>query len=62
VIVREGGASCNEASDPENDQLDNAPGLTPKSRLGCQCVPDGTTNLVVEVPDWNRNLVREAHH
>ena len=62
VIVREGGASCNKTTDAENDQLDNAPGLTPKSRLGCQCVPDGTSNLVVEVPDWNRNLVREAHH
>ncbi len=62
VIVREGGASCNDATDAENDQLDNAPGLTPKSRLGCQAVPDGTSDVVVEVPGWNRNLVREAHH
>ena len=32
------------------------------SRLACQCVPDGSTDLVVEVPSWNRNLVREAPH
>jgi len=60
VIVREGLESCNEPSDAELDQLDNAPGLTPKSRLGCQCVPDGTANLVVVIPGWNRNLVREG--
>lgn len=62
VIVREGLESCSEATDDELDQLDKAPGLTPKSRLACQCVPDGTRDLVVEIPDWNRNLVRETHH
>ena len=51
-----------EASDDEEDQLDNAPGLEPTSRLSCQCVPDGSSDVVVEVPDWNRNLVREEHH
>ena len=51
-----------EASEDEEDQLDNAPGLEPESRLGCQCVPDGTKDVVVEIPDWNRNLVREDHH
>jgi ferredoxin, 2Fe-2S len=62
VIVREGGESLPEASDEENDQLDNAPGLTPSSRLACQAVPNGTCNLVVEIPSWNRNLVNEAPH
>ena len=62
VIVREGGETCNEASEDEEDQLDNAPGLEPESRLGCQCVPDGTKDIVVEIPDWNRNLVSEDHH
>lgn len=61
VIVRQGLASCNEASDDELDQLDNAPGLTATSRLGCQCVPNGTEDVVVEIPSWNRNLVRESH-
>ncbi|QDU84231.1 2Fe-2S ferredoxin [Planctomycetes bacterium Pla163] len=61
VIVREGVETCNEASDDEEDQLDLAPGITPNSRLACQCVPDGTRNLVVEIPAWNRNHVSEEH-
>jgi 2Fe-2S ferredoxin len=61
VIVRQGLESCNEASDDEEDQLDLAPGLEANSRLACQCVPDGSADLVVEVPEWNRNLVREEH-
>jgi 2Fe-2S ferredoxin len=62
VVFREGGASCNESSDEELDQLDNAPGLEPESRLSCQAVPDGSCDVVVEIPDWNRNLVKEDHH
>src|SRR5262245_9763705 len=62
VIVREGIESCGEATDDELDQLDKAPGLEANSRLGCQCVPDGTRDVVVEIPNWNRNLVREAAH
>jgi len=61
VIVRKGHESIPEATDDENDQLDCAPGLTPLSRLSCQAVPDGSTDLVVEIPDWNRNLVKEEH-
>jgi 2Fe-2S ferredoxin len=59
VLVRQGMESCNEATDDELDQLDNAPGLDLQSRLACQCVPDGSTDVVIEVPEWNRNLVRE---
>ena len=59
VIVRQGMDSCNDANDDEMDQLDNAPGLDLHSRLACQCVPDGSKDVVVEVPDWNRNLARE---
>lgn len=62
VIVREGLASLPEATEEEEDSLDLAPSLTPWSRLGCQSVPNGTTNLVVEVPDWNRNAVKETPH
>lgn len=61
-IIRQGLASCNEASDDELDQLEEAPGLTIQSRLSCQCVPDGTTDVVVEVPAWNRNAVKETPH
>jgi 2Fe-2S ferredoxin len=62
VVVREGLESCNEATDAELDELDEAPGITPKSRLGCQTVPDGTTDIVVEIPDWNKNYAKEADH
>src|SRR3989338_4217495 len=61
VIVKEGLASCNEATDDELDQLDEAPATTLQSRLGCQCVPNGTMDMVVEIPDWNKNLVKEGH-
>ena len=60
VVVRQGLPSCNPSEEAEDDQLDKAPGLTPQSRLACQCVPNGTQDLVVEIPNWNRNLVREG--
>jgi 2Fe-2S ferredoxin len=60
-IVREGGDTISEMSEPEEDELQYAPGLTPSSRLSCQSVPDGSKDLVVEIPSWNRNAVREGH-
>ncbi|MBI4446388.1 MAG: 2Fe-2S iron-sulfur cluster binding domain-containing protein [Acidobacteria bacterium] len=61
IHVLQGLESCNEPTEDEQDMLDMAPDLSPKSRLSCQCVPDGTQDVVVEVPAWNRNLVRESH-
>ncbi len=61
VIIREGLDSCNEATEDEEDMLDLAPGLESQSRLACQCVPNGSQNMVVEIPGWNRNLVSEDH-
>lgn len=60
VIIEEGLDTCNPSSEEEDDQLEKAPGLTPRSRLACQCVPNGESNLKVFVPNWNRNLVRET--
>ena len=60
-IVRDGIQSVSEMSDGEEEELSFAPGLTPHSRLSCQSVPDGTRNLVIEIPHWNRNAVREGH-
>ena len=62
VIVRAGFDTIPGASEDEEDQLDNARGLTPTSRLACQAVPNGSQDVVIEVPNWNRNLVREDHH
>lgn len=61
VIVQQGLDACNESTDDEEDQLDEAYGLTANSRLSCQCVPDGSQDIVVKVPTWNRNLAREGH-
>jgi 2Fe-2S ferredoxin len=61
VIVRQGLKSCSEATEDEEEELDNAPGLTTESRLACQCVPNGTEDLVVVIPAWNKNLVKEGH-
>lgn len=61
VVIQEGFDSCNEATEDEEDQLDLAPGLNRHSRLACQCVPNGKQNVVVEIPEWNRNLVSEEH-
>lgn len=60
VFVKKGGKSCNEAEDYELDMLEAAPGNTMESRLSCQCVPDGTEDLEIEIPNWNRNLAREG--
>lgn len=61
VIVKEGLNSCNEGTDDEFDQLEEAPGITLQSRLACQCVPNGTKDLLVEIPAVNKNLVKEGH-
>ena len=50
-----------DATEDEEDMLDSAPGLTPTSRLACQAIPDGTKDLVVEIPSWNRNFAKEEH-
>jgi len=60
VIVQQGSETCNESTDDEEDQLDDAYALTDHSRLGCQCVPNGKVDIVVEIPEWNRNLSREG--
>ena len=60
-IVDEGEETLSEMTDGEEDQLSYAPGLTPSSRLSCQSVADGSSDLVVTIPDWNRNAVRESH-
>ncbi len=58
VIVRQGAKNLSEMEDDEADKLDMAAGLTLHSRLGCQSVVTG--DVVVEIPDWNRNYVSEG--
>lgn len=61
VVVRQGLESCSQATEDEEDMLDMAPGLHYQSRLACQCIPNGTKDIEVEIPRWNRNLVSEGH-
>ncbi len=61
VVVTQGGDSIPEPEDREEDSLEQARGLQLQSRLACQAVPDGTTDLVVEIPAWNINEVSEEH-
>lgn len=62
VIVEKGLESCNEAIDEELDQIDNAPKSSFQSRLSCQCVPNGSSDVVVNIPSWNRNAAKEGAH
>jgi 2Fe-2S ferredoxin len=61
VHVVEGLSTCPPATDDEEDMLDTARDVRSESRLSCQCVPNGTQDLVVRVPKWNKNLAREDH-
>jgi ferredoxin, 2Fe-2S len=61
VKVREGLGSCTKATEDEEDMLDTARDVDMDSRLSCQTVPDGTQDLVVVIPRWNKNEVKEGH-
>jgi ferredoxin, 2Fe-2S len=58
VILREGFNSLDAAEENEEDLLDKAWGLEPTSRLSCQAKVGGQ-NLVVEIPKYSINMVKE---
>jgi ferredoxin, 2Fe-2S len=62
VYVTQGLSTCSASTDDEEDMLDTARAITPESRLSCQCVPNGTQDLIVMIPAWNKNLAKEGHH
>ncbi len=61
VYVTAGLSTCPAATDNEEDMLDTARAVTPESRLSCQCVPNGTADMNVTIPAWNKNMVKEGH-
>lgn len=58
VLVRKGGETLAEPDDEENDELDNAWGLEPASRLAC-CVKLKDGDITIELPKHSRNHARE---
>ena len=61
VIVREGFAALEDASETEEDLLDKAWGLEPNSRLSCQTLVNETP-LVIEIPRYSINMAKEGKH
>lgn len=64
VRIKRGLDCFSEPSEDELDQLDEARGVGLDSRLGCQARllrPPADGKVVAEIPQWNVNLVQEAH-
>jgi ferredoxin, 2Fe-2S len=59
VIIIEGFNSLEPSDEEEDDMLDKAWGLEPRSRLSCQAKV-GDKNLVIEIPKYTINLAKEA--
>ena len=62
VYVEQGMEQLSEASEAEEDRVEEAPGLQRNSRLCCQAIISGKGPIVVRVPSWNRNAVKEVPH
>jgi 2Fe-2S ferredoxin len=60
VIVREGFESLAPSEEEEDDLLDQAWGLQPKSRLSCQAIL-AQKDLVIEIPKYSINHAKEGH-
>ena len=60
VVVREGFNALEPSEETEDDLLDKAWGLEPNSRLSCQAIV-GATPLVIEIPKYTINMVKEGH-
>lgn len=58
VIVQSGSESLNAPEDSEEDMLDRAWGVEPRSRLSCQAIV-GDTPLTVEIPRYTINHAKE---
>ncbi len=62
VYIERGMDQLSEPSEAEEDRVEEAPGLQRNSRLSCQCHIEGDGPIVVRVPSWNRNAVKEVPH
>ena len=67
IYLEEGSKQVSEATEDEEDRVEEAPGIRRTSRLACQCelkdLGEGKrVPIVVRVPAWNRNAVKEIPH
>ena len=62
VYVEAGMESLTASEEDEDDRVEEAPGLQRNSRLSCQARIAGPGPIVVRVPGWNRNAVKENPH
>jgi ferredoxin len=62
VYIDKGMELLSEAEEEEEDRVEEAPGLERNSRLSCQCIIQKEGEIVVRVPAWNRNAVKEVPH
>ncbi len=66
VYIEDGDDALSEPTEMEEDRVEEAPGLQINSRLSCQCdivrPPADGGPIVMRVPAWNRNAVKEVPH
>jgi 2Fe-2S ferredoxin len=66
VYVESGMDQVTEATEAEEDRVEEAPAIQRNSRLSCQCelrkLAQTNGPIVVRVPAWNRNAVKEIPH
>lgn len=64
VYVEKGGEALSESTEAEDDRVEEAAGLQRNSRLSCQCeiLKNPSGPIVVRIPAWNRNAVKEVPH
>lgn len=62
IYVEEGMDCLSESTEAEDDRVEEAPGIQRNSRLACQCEIKKAGRIVIRVPSWNRNAVKEVPH
>ena len=62
IYIEQGSDNLSEPTEDEEDRVEEATGLQINSRLACQCEIEREGPIVLRVPAWNRNAVKEIPH
>ena len=62
VYIEEGMDLLADSTEAEEDRVEEAPDIRRNSRLACQCEILRPGRVVVRIPAWNRNAVKEVPH